>query len=340
MDSKPVDILIDYPLTDEQVRSLEQISDNVRISHFPGQKFEEIPAEDKEKAEVLLTSKAEPSPEEMPGLQWIQYSRAGISFMDESPLLERDGFRATSLSGAVSLPVAEYAVGMMLALGHKLPQGYVYQDKKVWPPDRWERFQPRELRGSTVGLIGYGSIGREIARLLQPFKVEILATKKDLMSVEYSGYMPEGTGDREGLLFRRLYPPEAIKSMLSLCDFVVVCVPLTDETEGIIGMDELGAMKKTAYLVAVGRGGQVDEAALASALREKRITGAALDVFESEPLPKESPLWEVPNLVITPHIAGNTARYPELVFELFSANLKRYLKGDRLFNTFDAEKGY
>jgi len=340
MNTKPVDILVDYPLTEEQVRSLETISDRVRITHYPGQKFEEIPTEEKEKAEILLTSKSEPTPEEMPDLQWIQYARAGISFLDESPLLKREGFQATSLSGAVSLPVAEYAVGMMLALGHKFPQINEYQEKKEWPPDRWERFQPLELRGSTVGLVGYGSIGREIARLLQPFKVEILATKKDLMSIEYSGYMPEDTGDREGILFRRLYPPEAIKSMLALCDFVVVCVPLTDETEGIIGKDELDAMKKTAYLVAIGRGGQVDEEALASALKDKKIAGSALDVFESEPLPKESPLWEVPNLLITPHIAGNTVRYPELVFELFSTNLKQYLKGERLYNIFNPKKGY
>ena len=160
------------------------------------------------------------------------------------------------------------------------------------------------------------------------------------MSIEYSGYMPEDTGDREGVLFRRLYPPEAIKSMLALCDFVVVCVPLTDETEGIIGKDELDAMKKTAYLVAIGRGGQVDEEALASALKDKKIAGSALDVFASEPLPKESPLWEVPNLLITPHIAGNTVRYPELVFELFSTNLKQYLKGERLYNIFNPKKGY
>ena len=247
MNTKPVDILVDYPLTEEQVRSLETISDRVRITHYPGQKFEEIPTEEKEKAEILLTSKSEPTPEEMPDLQWIQYARAGISFLDESPLLKREGFQATSLSGAVSLPVAEYAVGMMLALGHKFPQINEYQEKKEWPPDRWERFQPLELRGSTVGLVGYGSIGR---------------------------------------------------------------------------------------------GGQVDEEALASALKDKKIAGSALDVFESEPLPKESPLWEVPNLLITPHIAGNTVRYPELVFELFSTNLKQYLKGERLYNIFNPKKGY
>jgi phosphoglycerate dehydrogenase-like enzyme len=236
--------------------------------------------------------------------------------------------------------VAEYALMAMLSLGHKLPLTCAYQSKKIWPPDRWESLKAAELHGSTVGLLGYGSIAREIARLLQPFNVEILATKKNLMELEDTGYIPAGLGDPEGVLFKRLYPPEAMVPILKLCDFVVVCLPLTGDTCGAIGKKELAAMKKTAYLVALGRGGQVNEQALAEALREGRIAGAMLDVFETEPLPKESPLWEVPNLAITPHIAGNTSRYDQLVYDLFTANLHRYMIGEPLFNPYLPERGY
>jgi phosphoglycerate dehydrogenase-like enzyme len=128
--------------------------------------------------------------------------------------------------------------------------------------------------------------------------------------------------------------------MLKLSDFVVITLPLTKSTRTIIGAKELQVMKPSAFLVSLGRGGQVDEDALLLALKEKQIAGAMLDVFATEPLPKESALWEAPNLVITPHIAGNTGHYDQLVFELFYENLQRYMAGKDLLNTFDPAKGY
>jgi len=340
MNNRPIDILINYPFNEQQVDAIKKVSPNLRVSFYPKADLEEIPENVKSSAEILLTKRAVPDPEEMPALRWIQYTLAGIDFVNGSPLFEREGFAATSLSGAVAGKVAEYAVMAMLSLGHKLPMAIAYQSQKVWPADRWDSMKATELRGSTVGLLGYGSIGREIARLVQPFHVEILATKKNIMQLEDDGYTPEGLGDAQGMLFKRLYPPEATKQMLKLCDFVVVCLPLTPETVGAVGRNELQAMKKTAYLVALGRGGQVDEEALAEALWAGTIAGAALDVFEEEPLPPDSPLWEVPNLIITPHIAGNTARYDEHVLELFIANLKRYLNGEPLYNLYLPNRGY
>jgi len=339
MDDKPLDVLIHYPMSEEQVETLRALSDRLRFTLYSVEDFTRIPLEAKSQAEVLLTSETLSIPEEMPHLCWIQFARAGIGFIQGSPLLERKGFVATSLSGAIAPKVAEYALMAMLALGHRLPDIMGFQGKKLWPPDRWNRFRPLELRSNTVGLVGYGSIAREIARLLLPFEVDILATKRDLMALEDDGYTPAGTGDPEGVLFKRLYPVEALKSMLKLCDFVVVCLPLTENTQGVIGAPELAAMKDGACLVALGRGGQVDEGALVKALRAGKLAGAVLDVFAQEPLPPESPLWEAPNLVITPHIAGNTFRYAQLVLDLFSENLTRYLKGEPLFNVFDPHKG-
>ena len=340
MTAKLVDVLIHYPLSDAHLEALSAISPRVRLSFHPEGVLSEIPADVIGKAEILLTGKEIPDPEIAPELRWVQFSYAGIEFAMGHPLLERDGFRATTLSGAASPKVAEYALMALLSLGHKLPMMVQYQGKKIWPPDRWKRFQAVELRGSTVGLLGYGSIARELARLLQPFSVEILATKNNLTDLNEGGYIPEGTGDPHGDYFTRLYPPQAVRSVLKASDFVVICLPLTDDTRNLMGSREFKAMKPSAYLIALGRGGQVDEDALLHALREKHIAGAVLDVFNTEPLPQESPLWGAPNLVITPHIAGDTGRYTDLVVELFTENLRRYLADDDLLNMYDLEKGY
>jgi len=340
MTAKPVDVLIHYPLSEAHLEAFSALSPHVRLSFHPEGSLSEIPEDVIGKAEILLTGKEIPDPEIAPELRWMQFSYAGIEFARGHPLLEREGFRATTLSGAASPKVAEYALMALLSLGHKLPMMVQYQEKKIWPPDSWKRFQSAELHGSTVGLLGYGSIARELARLLQPFSVKILATKNDLMDLDEGGYIPEGTGDPYGDYFTRLYPPQAICSVLKASDFVVICLPLTDDTRNLMGSAEFKAMKPSAYLVALGRGGQVDEDALLHALREKHIAGAVLDVFNTEPLPQESPLWGAPNLVITPHIAGDTGRYTDLIMELFYENLRRYLADEDLLNVYDPKKGY
>jgi len=340
MATKPVDVLIHYAFSEAQLEDLSSLSPRVRLSVYPEGEFADIPGDLMAKAEILLTNNEIPDPEIAPALRWVQFSYAGVEFARGHPLLKREGFRATSLSGAASPKIAEYALMALLSLAHKLPMMVQYQGKKIWPPDRWQRFEPFEIRGSTVGLLGYGSIARELARLLQPFGVKILATKNDLTDVNQDGYFAEGTGDPDGIYFTRLYPSQAVHSVLKASDFVVICLPLTDKTVNIIGTREFEVMKPGAYLIALGRGGQVDEDALLRALREKLIAGALLDVFRTEPLSQESPLWGAPNLVITPHIAGDTGRYTDLVAELFTENLRRYLADEGLLNVFDPEKGY
>lgn len=337
---KPVDVLIHYPLTEEHVKQLSALSPRVRISFYPDGDLSEIPEDELANAEILLTASDVPDPEAAPELRWIQFSYAGIDFVKTHPILSREGFKATTLSGAATPKVAEYALMALFALGHKLPMMVQYQEKKIWPPDRIKRFQPSELRGSTVGMLGYGSVARELARLLQPFGVKILATKNDLTQLNQNGYIPVGTGDPNGEYFTRIYPSQATHSVLRESDFVVVSLPLTSQTKNVISTTEFEVMKPTACLVAVGRGGQVDEDALLVALREKKIAGAVLDVFNTEPLPPENPLWGAPNLVITPHIAGDTRHYTDLVVELLKENLRRYLEGQELLNIFDPEKGY
>ena len=215
------------------------------------------------------------------------------------------------------------------------------QSKSIWPEKRWEFYRQHELRGSTVGMVGYGSIGREIARLLVPFKVTMLAAKRDLRQLKDDGYIPDGLGDPEGDLFTRLYPIEALKSMLKECDFVVLALPLTPATRNLFSTEEFAAMKSSApYFIDLSRGGIVDLAALKEALEKKVIAGAALDVFPEEPLPANSPLWKLPNTIISPHVGGVSPQYNNRAVELFCTNIRRYLEKAPLFNRFDPEKGY
>jgi phosphoglycerate dehydrogenase-like enzyme len=236
--------------------------------------------------------------------------------------------------------MAEHAMMMLLALGHHLPDAFAHQKRADWPSGRWELFNPHELRGSTVGIIGYGSIGRQIARVLQTFGAMVLATKRDIRHPEDTGYTLEGLGDPDGDLVNRLYPPQALCSMLKECDYVVVTLPRTTATRGLLGAEELAAFKPGAYLVDISRGEIVDHNALIPLLREHKIAGAALDVYPVEPLPADSPLWKLPNVILTPHIAGFSPHYDARAVELFAQNLHRYLEELPLYNRLDLTLEY
>ncbi len=338
--SNPIEVLITTQLTDELIQRLSGVSPRLKINIYPAQKTEDVPANVWSRVEVLYTNRVIPTPEQAPNLRWIQFHWAGVDHALDAPILHKPGLLATTLSGAAATQMAEYVLMMLLALGHRLPEMISYQKRGEWAQDRWERFIPIELRDSMVGIVGYGSIGRQVARLLQPFGAKVIATKRDAKNPRDSGYTPEGMGDPEGDYLLRLYPPEALRSMLKECDFVVVTVPKTPATENLIGVEEISAMKPSAFLVDVSRGGIVDHTALLSALKERKIAGAALDVYPQEPLPPDSPLWKLPNVLLTPHISGNTSSYKERAMGLFAENLRRYLLDLPLFNLIDLEQGY
>jgi phosphoglycerate dehydrogenase-like enzyme len=191
-----------------------------------------------------------------------------------------------------------------------------------------------------VGIVGYGSIGRQTARLLQTFGATVLATKRDIRHPEDTGYTVEGLGDSAGDLVNRLYPPQALGSMLKECDYIVVTLPRTKETRGLLGSKELATFKPGAFLVDISRGEIVDHNALIPLLRERKIAGAALDVFPVEPLPADNPLWKLPNVILTPHIAGFSAKYDERAAELLAHNLHRYLEELPLYNRLDLSLEY
>ncbi len=274
-----------------------------------------------------------------PQLKWIQLFTAGIDHMARTPAAG-GAVRITTTSGVHAASLAEFALAMMLMHVHRLHVTSRAQVRHEWLPAPLFMQTADTLRGKTVGIVGYGSIGRELARQAQALGMDVLALKRDPRTLRDSGWSPAGVGDPEARIPRRIFGPEERDALLRESDFVVLILPLTAATRHFIGARELAAMRPTAFLVNIGRGDLVDEAALIEALRHKRIAGVGLDVFEREPLPAASPLWDLEEVIMTPHIGGPFRGYADLACEIFALNLRRYVKGEALINEVDWKLGY
>ncbi len=256
-----------------------------------------------------------------PKLKWVQLIGAGADFLPGTGVLESPVL-LTNMAGLSSRPIAEYVLGVMTMHSKQLMK-YVCQMQHR----DWNRLEGSELRGKTVGIVGLGHIGSEVASLCKAFGMTVLATKNNVGSEAPSNV-------------DRVFRPAELKTMLGLCDFVVVSVALTPETRELIGEAEFKAMKPSAFFVNVARGLVVDQNAMVRALGERWIGGAALDVSVPEPLPKESPLWELPNTLVTPHCSAIYAGNKERLIDAFCENLRRYLNGQQLLNVVDKGRGY
>ncbi len=219
-------------------------------------------------------------------------------------------------------------------------QWFEYQQRSEWPDKKWDKFLSAELHEQTLGIVGYGQIGREVARLAKAFKMRVVVTKRDPRHPEASGYNVSGYGDPDGRLPDMIYPTQATRSMLAECDYVVNILPLTDETHHFFDREMFRGMKETAVFINIGRGGSVNEKDLIYALKKGWIAGASLDVFGQEPHPANSPLWQMENVVMTPHIAGDTPSYDKRAIALFTENLKRYINDEPLLNLVHRERQY
>ncbi|MCL5428546.1 MAG: D-2-hydroxyacid dehydrogenase [Chloroflexi bacterium] len=338
--SKERQILITVQFNQEQLDELQSLGPDFKVISHPLAHGQDLPEGVWAQVEILYTFRALPQPEQAPKLRWIQFHLAGVEEHLEQAILRQAKVQATTLSGANAPQVAEHALALMLAIGHHLPEMVADQSRSQWATQRTQRYIPKELINSTVGIIGYGSVGQRLARMLQSFGVTILANKRDLLRAGSADYQVDGQGDPAADLPRRLYPGKALRSLLKECDYVVVTVPLTEETRGMLGAKQLSAMKPNAVLVDVSRGGVVDQEALIHALEKGQLAGAGLDVFAEEPLPADNPLWEMPNVLISPHVAGLSPHYVERAFALFKENLRRYIGGEELLNKIDLERGY
>lgn len=247
----------------------------------------------------------------LPSVRWAQTYSVGMDFAEYRTLAER-GIILTNGAGTQSIPIAQHVLMMML---HHAKRMDVLERSRA--RHAWERTFADELTGKTVALFGVGGIGSEVARLAQALRMRVIGLRRRTEPVPNVD---------------ELLPPERVGDLCAAGDYLVICAPLTRATRGAIGRAEFARMKSSAYLINVARGPLVDEAALLDALREGRIAGAGLDVFDTEPLPPEHPLWDLPNVLITPHVAPASPLLMERGARLFADNLRRFVAGEPLVN--------
>jgi phosphoglycerate dehydrogenase-like enzyme len=249
-----------------------------------------------------------------PGLRFVQMTAAGAGQQVRAAALSADELERvaiSSASGVHAVPLAEWSIFGLLAFTKGLPRLRSDAARR-----HWSHHPVAELRGQTLLVVGVGAIGLEVARLADAFGMRVIGVKRDLG--EHVPYVAS------------VHPPDELGDLVGEADAVVITLPLTDETRGLIDRATLARMRDGAILVNVGRGGVIDEDALIDALRSGKLAGAALDVFEEEPLPETSPLWDLENVIVSPHTAALSWHENERIVELFAENLRRYLRGDQL----------
>jgi len=260
-------------------------------------------------------------------LRWIQVTAAGVGHLLFPELVESDVV-VTNGRGIHAVAMAEHTIGVILAFVRKLHLARDEQHRRRWTQKEMWAGAPElgELGGRTLGLVGLGSVGAAIALRARALGLRVVAVRRNPKP-------DPGPADEQ-------WGPERLPDLLARADFVVLAAPLTAETRGLIGREQLARMKPGAFLVNLGRGKLVDEDALVECLREGRIAGAALDVFRAEPLPAASPLWDMPHVIVTPHVSGLGPRYWERSVDLFARNLRAFSAGEPLVNVVDKRAGY
>lgn len=328
------DVLVITPIEPELVERIEQAGARVRLLDGPERRALGGSEQDADAvhrlnealatAEVIFGVGRLPAGllELAPRLRWYQAMTAGVERVPYA-LLRSPRLTVTSARGHNAGAVAEHVIWALLALARHARRLYRGQEA-----GRWERLTPGELAGKTLGIAGFGAIGEQVARRARAFEMRVIGTRRSARA-----------GDTDPLL-DELLPPERLDDLLAQSDAVVVAVPLTAETRGLFGAGAFRRMQPHAYLIDVSRGGVVDGAALAQALTEGTIAGAAIDVAAPEPLPADSPLWAMENVIITPHISGSSAAFNEHAVDLFVQNLRRFQAGEALLNVVDPERGY
>lgn len=256
----------------------------------------------------------------MSKLRWMHVTRGGVNIYLTPSVMSRP-IQITGSKGIHGRSFTEFALACIFALAKKLPQCLEAQRQK-----KWERVNTDDVAGKTLGIIGLGTIGSELAQKAKALGLRVLATKR--------------TVDGKPDYVDELGGPDFLPQMLPQVDFLVLCLASVPSTSGLIGERELRSMKKTAYLINLTGGKAIDEKLIARALKEHWIAGAALDAFARQPLPPESELWDAPNVMITARIAGAAAQKWDLVLPIFSDNLRRFLAGESLRNVVDKERGY
>jgi phosphoglycerate dehydrogenase-like enzyme len=330
-----------YPLSPVSRANLDAISPSLRIRHDEALNDQDaIDALRDPRLEVILADFAPTNLSTLPGLRWIQFSGAGVD-VESTREAAAQGVTVTHGSGSNSLPIGEYILGALLQVSQRQRAREALQRDRIWTWEARPGVTARALRGRTLAIVGYGSIGREVARLASAVGMRVLAAKRRPdQRIETGAYLIAGTGDPDGTIPERIVGIPEVGEVVAEADFVLVAVPLTSRSRIALGDAVLAAIRPHAWLISVGRGDVLDEIALAAALRAGRLAGATLDVQSHEPLPPDDPLWDAPNTIITPHVAGFNERGWDMIGDLFAENLRRYVALEPLVNVFDPTHGY
>jgi phosphoglycerate dehydrogenase-like enzyme len=307
---------------------IRTISPAVDLTYHPHTPYEQPCAQEPgvADADVILGYHARFALADAPRLRWLHLGSDGVDHLRGAPIMSSDVLITnTRVFGA---PIAEYVFASVLAFYRDFPRmRQRFQAERVYPTNQWAEYCGDELGGKTMAILGYGEIGHALAKRARAFDMEVIAVRRSVARPVCQDNVT-------------VYPPESMHAVLGLADVVVVCLPLTDETDGLVDETALRAMKPSGYLVAVGRGGVVQEEALVRALREGWIAGAGMDVYAQKPLPPDSPFFDLPNVIMTPHMSGITRNFPPRLAQLFCENLRRYQADEPLLNLVDKEKGY
>lgn len=300
----------------------------------PEQKAREFPEARLRDVEIIFGTHAPLNLDAMKNLRWIQLASVGFTQLLGLELARR-GVTVTNARGCLDVPIAEWNIAMMVNLARDLRGMIRNQEGAIW--DNSARFQ-REIRGMRLGIWGYGGIGRETARLANVLGLEVHVLTRRGIQPRPNTYVVPCTGDEAGTLPHRVWHAGEELDFLRGLDFLIVAIPLSKATEGLIGERELRALPQTAYVLNPARGPIIQQQALLRALDEGWIAGAALDTHYVYPLPPEHPLWRYPNVILTPHISGSmlSQHFQDRIWDVFASNLRRYVSAQTLLNVVDS----
>lgn len=324
-------IVVDVPVEESILAQLRAAGrHHFEVINPPAEVARALPVELIAGADVLFCSFPPTNHADMVAWHWVQLASTGYTQLFGLDLPAR-GVQATNCRGCFDVPIAEWNMAMLVNLARNFRQMIRNQEAAVW--DRSAIFQ-REIRGLTVGLWGYGGIGRETARLAKAMGLRVHVLARAAVGARDEVYMVPGTGDPDGVLPDRVFQQGQELEFLGALDFLVLAMPLTKQTEGLLGERELQALPRHAFLLNPARGPIVQEAALLRALREGWIAGAALDTHYRYPMPPDHPLWRLTNVIFSPHISGSSLspNFKRRLWEIFAENLTRIEEGRPLLN--------
>ncbi len=330
-----MELIVDLPVYEPGLKKLQALDGvTVNLLAEPSESARERPIHEIENATMLLCTFPPANHREMKKLKLIQIASSGYTQLIGQGFAER-GVRCCNALGVFDAPIAEWNIAMMINLARNCKAMLLHQQQKIW--DRSARFQD-EIRGRVVGIWGYGGIGRETARLAKALGMTVHVLSRSGVKPRENIYCVPNTGDPQGVLPDRVFGMDEKEAFLQSADFLIMAIPQTGATEGIVGEEALRLLKPTAFLLNPARGPLVKEEALIRALKERWFAGAALDTHYYYPMPPDHPLWEMDNVILTPHISGSSAspHFLERVWDIFYENVLRFRQQQPLLNELSA----